>query len=169
MIKSPYCKCAIRAFIFFKNIFQLFVRILYYQRLLICNSNIKQFKFKKTKKLILTIEILSGIALTATAQTSSNKVKSEKQKMEMKTSNGLLMTDNKVMLYKDNKCTPLKETYTCTDGCKVSTDGIITKPDGTSMKLMNGYKIEKDGKVAMIPHGQPGHVCGPDCPMNKKM
>jgi hypothetical protein len=37
------------------------------------------------------------------------------------------------------------------------------------MKLMNGYAIHKDGKVAMIPHDQAGHVCSKDCPMAKQM
>jgi hypothetical protein len=37
------------------------------------------------------------------------------------------------------------------------------------MKLMNGYEIDNNGKVAMISHGQKGHVCGHDCPMYKKM
>lgn len=116
------------------------------------------------KNAILAIAILIGITATVNAQTSSKK---EKQKMEMK--DGVVMKDNKAMLCKDTKCTPLKETYTCSDGCKVSADGTITKPDGSTMKLMNGYKIGKDGKVAMIPHGQTGHVCSESCPMHSKM
>ena len=89
--------------------------------------------------------------------------------MEMKMKDGVMVSNNKVMLCKDNKSTPLTETYKCTDGSKVSTDGTITKPDGSTTKLMNGYEIGKDGKVAMIPHGQTGHLCCQDCPMNKKM
>jgi hypothetical protein len=114
------------------------------------------------KRLILVLTILIGISAMGNAQ-SSPKQKMGK-KMEMK--NGVMIVDNKAMLCSNYKCTPLTETYTCTDGCKVSTDGTITKPDGSTMKLMNGYQIDKNGKVAMIPHGQKGHVCNEACPMN---
>ena len=111
------------------------------------------------KKVILALAIIIGISTASTAQTSS--------KMKMK--DGVMMMDNKTMLCDNSKCTPLTKTYTCKDGCKVSPDGTVTKPDGSTMKLMNGYAIDKTGKVAMIPHDQKGHVCGPDCPMYKKM
>ena len=109
------------------------------------------------KKAILAIAILIGVSTASNAQTS----------MKMKA--GLMMKDGKAMLCNGKKCTPLTKTYTCTDGCKISTDGTVTKPDGTTMKLMEGYEIGKDGKMAMIPHGQAGHVCTKDCPMSKKM
>ena len=111
------------------------------------------------KKVILGLAIIIGISTASTAQTSS--------KMKMK--DGVMMMDNKTMLCNHSKCTPLTKTYTCKDGCKVSPDGTVTKPDGSTMKLMNGYEIDKNGKVAMISHGMKGHVCGPDCPMYKKM
>ncbi len=116
------------------------------------------------KKTILALAIIIGISGAVNAQTSKEE---KKQKMEMK--DGVMIVDNKAMLCSKSKCTPLTETYTCTDGCKVSTDGTITKPDGSTMKLTNGYEISKDGKVLMIPHGEKGHVCGKDCPMSKKM
>lgn len=119
------------------------------------------------KKAILAIAILIGITATVNAQTSSEKMK--KEKMEMKMKDGVMMVDNKAMLCKDTKCKPLTKTYTCSDGCKVSTDGTITKPGGSTMQLKNGYEIDKDGKVAMIPHGQKGHVCDESCPMHSKM
>ncbi len=119
------------------------------------------------KRTIFALAIIIGISGAANAQTSPKMEKNEKQKMEMKA--GVIMVDNKAMLCSNSKCTPLTETYSCSDGCKVSTDGTITKPDGSTMKLMNGYEIGKDGKVAMIPHGQKGHVCSSECPMYKKM
>lgn len=119
------------------------------------------------KKVILAIAILIGITATVNAQTSSKNEKKEKQKMEVK--DGVKIVDNKAMLCKGTKCTPLKETYTCSDGCKISADGTITKPDGSTMKLMNGYEIDKAGKVAMISHGQKGHVCSESCPEHNKM
>lgn len=111
------------------------------------------------RKVILALAIIIGISTASNAQTSS--------KMKMK--DGVMMIDNKTMLCNHSKCTPLAKTYTCKDGCKVSPDGTVTKPDGSTMKLMNGYEIDKNGKVAMISHGMKGHVCGPDCPMYKKM
>ena len=74
-----------------------------------------------------------------------------------------MMCDNKMMQSKDMKCTPLSETYTCTDGSKVSADGTITKTDGTVTKLTNGNKVCKDGKIVMIHHGQKCHVCSDAC------
>lgn len=119
------------------------------------------------KKVILAFAIIVGISAAASAQSSSKQEKKSTSKMEMKMKDGVIMSDNKVMLCKDSKCTPLNETYTCTDSCKVSTDGTVTKPDGMTMKLMNGYEIDKNGKMAMIPHGQSGHVCTDAC--KKKM
>lgn len=111
------------------------------------------------KKVILALALIIGIGVAANAQGSST----------MGIKNGVKMVNNKAMLCNHNKCTPLTQTYTCSDGCKVSTDGTVTKPDGSTMKLMDGYEIDKTGKVSMIPHGQAGHVCGPSCPMYKKM
>ncbi len=111
------------------------------------------------RKVILALVIIISISTASNAQTSS--------KMKMK--DGVMMMDNKTMLCNHGKCTPLTKTYTCKDGCKVSPEGTVTKPDGSTMKLMNGYEIDKNGKVAIISHGQKGHVCGPDCTMYKKM
>lgn len=121
------------------------------------------------KNLIIAIAIVFGITATVNAQTTSKKLKSEKQKVEMKANESVKMADNKVMLCKNDKCTLLTKTYTCTDGCKISTDGTVTKPNGMSAKLMNGYEIDKNGNMSMISHGQAGHVCGPECAMSKKM
>jgi len=123
------------------------------------------------KKVILAIAILVGMTASAYAQTSSKKMMKDKEKMEMKMKmkDGVMMVDNKMMLCKDNKCTPLTENYKFTDGSKASPKGVITKADGKTMKMKNGYEADMNGKMAMIPHGEKGHVCGPECPMNKKM
>jgi hypothetical protein len=125
------------------------------------------------KKVILAIAILVGITASTYAQTSSTKMKTDKEKMEMKAKmkmkDGVMMVDNKMMMSKDSKCTPLAETYKFKDGSKVSPKGLITKANGTTMKLKNGYEIDKSGKMMMIAHGEMGHVCGPKCPMYKKM
>ena len=115
------------------------------------------------KKVILALVIM-GISVTSFSQ-SSGKMKMKEKTMKMK--KGVMMMDNKAMVCSHSKCTSLSKTYTCNDGCKVSTDGTVTKPDESTMKLENGYQISKAGKVSMIPHGQTGHVCGPDCPMMK--
>ena len=119
------------------------------------------------KKVILAIAIMIGISGASIAQTTTKSSDNSMQKMKM--NDGVMMVDNKTMLCNKSKCTSLTKTYTCSDGCKVSTDGTITKPDGSTMKLMNGSMIGKDGKVTMIPHGEKGHVCGESCPMHSKM
>ena len=123
------------------------------------------------KKVIFAIAILMGLTASAIAQTSSAKMKTDKEKteMKMKMKDGVMMVDNKMMLCKDGKCTALKEDYKFTNGSKVSAKGLVTKADGKTMKMMNGYEADKSGKVAMIAHGEMGHVCGPKCPMYKKM
>jgi|ERR1035437_2529421 hypothetical protein len=121
------------------------------------------------KKVIFVIAILIGLAGTTAAQNPSDKMKSEKMKKEMKMKDGVMMMDNKVMICKDNKCTPLTKMYTFSDGSKISMNGTVTKTDGKTMKLKNGYEMDMSGKMAMIPHGEKGHACGPDCPMYKKM
>lgn len=68
----------------------------------------------------------------------------------------------KLSLQINKLATKPEEVYNCTDGCKISTDG-------TAIKLMNGYALDKDDKVAMIPHDQTGHVCSKDCPMAKQI
>jgi len=123
------------------------------------------------KKVIFAIAILMGLSAAVIAQTSTKKVKTTKEKteMKMKMKDGVMMVDNKMMLCKDGKCTPLAETYKFTDGSKVSPKGIITRADGKTVKMMNGYEADKSGKIAMIAHGEKGHICGPKCPENKKM
>jgi len=113
------------------------------------------------KNVFLFVAMIIGISFGLKAQTSCTEMKHETSKTDYK--NGVIMVDNKVMLCVDHACTPLKSTYTCKDGCKVAIDGTVTKPDGSSTKLMNGYKIGEDGVVMMIPHGQTGHVCTATC------
>lgn len=121
------------------------------------------------KTLILAFALTVGISAAATAQSPAKQDKKNNYKTEAQVKEGVKIVDNKAVYFSNDKSSPLKETYTCTDGCKVSTDGTITKPDGSTMKLMSGYEIGKDGKVAMIPHGQDGHVCTDSCPMHGKM
>ena len=127
------------------------------------------------KKLIFAIAILVGISASAYAQTSTTKMKTDKEKMEMKAKmkmtmkDGVMMVDNKMMMCKDMKCTPLTETYKFSNGSKISPKGVITMADGKTMKLKNGYEMGMNGKMMMIKHGEMGHVCGPECPMYKKM
>lgn len=69
------------------------------------------------KTAIFVIVLFIGISATVNAQTSSKKMKKEKPKLEMgmKMKEGVIMSDNKVILCKNHKYTPLTETYTCTD------------------------------------------------------
>lgn len=95
-----------------------------------------------------------GLSIVSFAQMSA----------KMKMQNGVMMVGKKAMLCEEGKCSPLTRTYNCADHCKVLPDGTVTKPDGTTKKLENGFQIAKSGKITMIPHGQTGHVCGPDAP-----
>jgi len=123
------------------------------------------------KKVIFIVAILIGMAGATAAQNSSDKMKDEKTKkeMKMKMKEGVVMMDNKLMLYKDNKYAPLNRTYTFSDGSKILMNGTVKKADGMTMKLKNGYEMDMNGKMAMIPHGEKGHICGPNCPKYKKM
>lgn len=109
------------------------------------------------KRTLIALVIMMGLSIASHAQTS------------MKMKDGVMMKNNIAMLCQGKNCKPLTKTYTCSDGCKISKDGTITKPDGTTMKLMEGNLIGKDGKMMMIAHGEAGHVCNKDCPMAKKM
>ena len=111
------------------------------------------------RKVILALVIIIVISTASNAQTYS----------KMKMQNGVMMVDNKTVLCNHIKSVSLTKTYTCKDRCRISPEGTVTKPDGSTRKLMNGYTIDKNGKVAMIPHNQKGHVCGPDCAMHMKM
>ena len=111
------------------------------------------------RKVILVFAIIIVTSTASNAQTSS----------KMKMQDGVMMVDNKTILCNHSKCTPITKTYTCKDGCRISSEGTVTKPDGSTMKLTNGYAIDKNGKVVMIPHNQKGYVCGPDCAMHMKM
>ena len=132
------------------------------------NNHLKSMKMKKV---IFAIAIMLGLTASVIAQTPSPKMKSDKVKteMKMKMKDGVMMMDNKMMVCKEGKIMPMKETYTFTDGSKISPKGVMTMSDGKTMKLKNGHEVDKSGKMAMIHHGDKGHVCGPDCPMNKKM
>ncbi|CAN5411462.1 hypothetical protein BH11BAC2_BH11BAC2_03730 [soil metagenome] len=87
----------------------------------------------------------------------------------MKMGDGVMMVNNKTMVCSNNTCTPLTKIYTTSSGAKVSTNGTVTKADGSTMKLMNGSMIGKDGKISMIPHDVTGHLCNESCPMHSKM
>jgi len=119
------------------------------------------------KKVMFFLVIVLGMTTMSHAQTKSDMKKD--QAMAMSLNNGVKMVDGKAMVCKNGKCHALTTTYTCSDGCRISTDGTVTRPDGSTMKLMNGYQVDKSGKVAMIPHGQKGHVCTKECPMYGKM
>ncbi len=120
------------------------------------------------KKILLALTLWMTISVVTHAQSPNHDSKDmHKMEKKMKLKDGVMMVDNMPMLCSKKACSPLKNTYKCSDGCTVSADGTITKPDGTSMKLMNGYQIDHSGTVAMIMHGEKGHVCDENCPMMK--
>ena len=117
------------------------------------------------KNVILTIVLVFAAGTASQARSFSNQEKKE----QFKNKTGVMMMNDKAMLCKNKKCKILTATFSCSDGSKVSTDGTITRPDGSTEKLKNGYQIDKTGKVMMIPHGQKGHECNDTCPMHQHM
>jgi hypothetical protein len=138
------------------------------------------------KQLFLALILLGGLSVTLSAQHASQNGKSGDQKTEMK--DGVMMKNDTMMLCKNNTCTPLKKSYTCSDGCKVAIDGTVTKPDGMTMKLQNGQGLDENGQMTLVEeasavshtctsactatnhaykHGEKGHTCTEAC--KKKM
>ena len=58
----------------------------------------------------------------------------------------MMMKDHKMMIMKNGSWEEMKETMTCTDGCKVMTNGDVKMKDHT-MKLKEGEMIDKDGHM----------------------
>jgi len=73
------------------------------------------------KKVIFAIAILMGLSAAVIAQTSSSskKVKTTKEKteMKMKMKEGVMMVDNKMMLCKEGKCTHGEKGHICGPKC----------------------------------------------------
>lgn len=140
------------------------------------------------KSVILVSFILFGLsgAMSAQSTTTKNDVITPQLEME----DGVAMINGKMMLFKNSVSSPLKKTYKCDDGCKVALDGTVTKPDGMTVKLVNGQGLDKHGhmttmadtETALQPHkctsacsangctyvhGEKGHTCTDAC--KKKM
>jgi hypothetical protein len=64
----------------------------------------------------------------------------------MGTSNTMVMKDGKMMMMKNESWEETKETMTCSDGCKVMTNGDVKMKDHTT-KLKEGEMIDKDGNM----------------------
>ena len=121
------------------------------------------------KKVFIAVAMLMGIAVTVSAQTQAKQAMSKMAMGKMEMKDGVMMSNNKMMLCHDMSCTPLTKTYVCKDGSKISVDGTIIKANGSKSKLKNGYEVDRMGMVMMIPHGEAGHVCTKDCPKYMKM
>ena len=73
----------------------------------------------------------------------------------MKMKDCVMMKDNKMMVMKGGEKMAMDNETTFTNGSKVSTDGMLTKQDGTTKQLKNGDCIYMDGKMVgkMKKHG----------------
>jgi hypothetical protein len=58
----------------------------------------------------------------------------------------LMMKDGRVMIVRNGKTVPMEEEMTMSDGARVSMDGKVVMPDGTSRFLMEGEAMDMDGK-----------------------
>jgi hypothetical protein len=114
------------------------------------------------KQLFLALILFGGISASLQAQNASQTVMKGDQKVEMK--DGVIMQNNVVMVYKGNTSSPLTKTYTCSDGCKVSVDGTVTKPDGMTVKLKDGQGLDKSGQMVHLEESTPtAHSCTSAC------
>ena len=58
----------------------------------------------------------------------------------------MTMKDGKMMVMKNGTWEEMKETMTCTNGCKVKPNGEVTKGDKKKM-MTEGMMIDKDGQM----------------------
>ena len=65
-------------------------------------------------------------------------------KSDMAKDGMMMMKDAKMMMMKDGKWMPVTSTMTCTDGCKVMTNGEVMMKDGKKMMMSEGMMIDKD-------------------------
>lgn len=58
-----------------------------------------------------------------------------------------LMKDGRIVIVKDEKEAELTEDKTLPSGVKITTFGVVAKPDGTSIQLQNGESVWADGSI----------------------
>jgi regulator of RNase E activity RraA len=102
------------------------------------------------KKIIMVFAIVGACTTLAVAQdssaTSTTPAPSAKAgSHQMK--DCVMMKDGKVMVMKGGAVTALYGDLTLTNGTTVKSDGTVKASDGTTMKLMEGEKIDMDGKM----------------------
>ena len=88
---------------------------------------------------------------TTTTTTHSSMQKTHKMgsgKMgSMKMKDCVMMKDGKMMVMKGGEKMAMDSETSFTNGSKVSTDGMLTKQDGTTKQLKNGDCVYMDGKM----------------------
>ena len=90
--------------------------------------------FKVMMVMALTFPVMKSNAQTT--KDSTQKVNANKAAESY-----VILKDGKVLEFKNAALNPLTETYVCTNGDKVATDGTITKANGSDAKLVEGEKI----------------------------
>ncbi|MBC7627169.1 DUF6799 domain-containing protein [Ferruginibacter sp.] len=102
------------------------------------------------KKLMMVFAIVGACTTVAVAQdssaTSTTKAASGRA-LSHQMKDCVMMKDGKVMVMKGGAVTALYGDLTLTNGTIVKSDGSVKASDGTAMKLMEGEKIDMDGKM----------------------
>ena len=107
---------------------------------------------KKLSMFILAAFVCS-IAVFAqdTTTTTTHSMTKKTHKMDhssMKMKDCVMMKGGKMMVMKGGEKMAMDNETTFTNGAKVSTDGLLTKKDGTTKQLKNGDCVYMDGKMA---------------------
>jgi hypothetical protein len=72
----------------------------------------------------------------------------QQNKMKMKTHEGIMMRNGKVMVMQNGQSTPLTEDKTLSNGEVVSSNGQVKMSDGTTTMLKDGDWVNMDGIIS---------------------
>lgn len=92
------------------------------------------------KKVLLSL-LAIALSFGAFAQDSAM------HKMRMKSHEGIVMRNGKVLMVENGKSTPLTENKTLSNGEVIAANGTVTMSDGTTTTLKDGDWVNMDGTI----------------------
>jgi len=116
------------------------------------NQSKTKSKMKTIIKLMTACIIVCSISTAFAQNPSKDSTMQNPQPAQTNptmTKDYVTMMNGKMMEYKDGKMMELKGDYSCSNGCKVSSKGMLQKKDGTTQQLKEGDKVYKDGRMEM--------------------
>lgn len=99
------------------------------------------------KKLIMCLFVAGTFTTAATAQDSTKSMSSNKMGNMHQMKDCVMMKDGKLATMTKDGITPLTKDLTLTNGTVISTKGIVTAKDGSTITLTNGQAVDMDGKL----------------------